>query len=112
MLVRASIAAGLTLLALSGCAKFDASLSQQWVDVHLKPDTTMAQVLRIRAACAHVPNVTVVPIPRSEPPVDMVQSIRFNTTGASDANVAELETCLAKYPAVNGVDQQDASDGA
>ncbi len=108
-LVRVS-AAGLALLALAGCAKMDAGLSQRWVDVSFKPGTTVAQVLHIRAACSHVPNVTAVPIARDAPALDIVNSVRFNTTRASDADVAELTTCLSKFPAEAGVDPQDASD--
>jgi hypothetical protein len=101
---------GLALLVLAGCAKMDAQLSQRWVNVTFKPGTSVAQALRVRAACSHVPNVTAVPIPRNQPALDIVRSIRFNTTRASDANVAELETCVAKFPAAIGFDPHDASD--
>lgn len=109
-MVRVSIAAGLALLTLAGCAKMDAALSQRWVDVSFKPGTSVAQALRIRAACSHVPNVTADPIPRHLPALDIVNSMRFNTTRASDANVANLTTCLAKFPAAVGVNPQDAGD--
>jgi hypothetical protein len=102
--------APLVLLTLAGCAKMDAGLSQQWVDVSFKPGTSVAQVLRIRAACSHVPNVTADPIPRNLPALDVVHSVRFNTTSASDANLAKLTTCLTNFPAAVGVDPQDASD--
>ena len=104
--------AGLALLTLAGCAKMDAALSQRWVDVSFKPGTSVAQVLRIRAACSHVPNVTADPIPRNLPPLDVVHSVRFDTTSASDANVAKLTTCLMNFPAAVGVNPQDASDSA
>ena len=109
-LVRVSITAGLALLTLAGCAKMDAALSQRWVDVSFRPGTSVAQVLRIRAACSRVPNVKAVPIARNLPALDIVHSVRFNTTRASDANEAELTTCLAKFPAAVGVNPQDASD--
>jgi hypothetical protein len=88
----------------------DAALSQQWVDVSFKPGTPVAQVLHIRAACARLPNVTAAPIPRNQPALDTAAAVRFNTTNASDANIAELETCLAKFPATIGFDPQDTSD--
>ena len=69
------------------------------MDVSFKPGTSVAQVLRIRAACSHVPNVTAAPISRNQPALDIVHSLRFNTTRASDANVADLTACLAKFPA-------------
>jgi len=65
---------------------------------------------RIRAACSHVPNVTADPLPHRGPALDIVASVRFNTTRASDANVAELESCLAKFPAAAGIDPEDSSD--
>ncbi len=105
-----SAAAGLALLAVAGYAQMDAVLSQRWVDVSFRPDTSVSQVLRIRAACSHVPNVTADPVPRNLPALDVVHSIRFNTTRASDANVAKLETCLAKFRAAVGINPQDASD--
>ena len=87
----------------------DAALSQRWVDVSFKPGTSVAQVLRVRSACSHVPNVTADPIPRNLPALDIVHSVRFNTTRASDANVAMLTTCLMNFPAAVGVNPQDAS---
>jgi hypothetical protein len=68
---------------LAGCAKMDAALSQRWVDVSFKSGTSVAQVLRIRAACSHVPGVTADPISRNLPALDVVHSVRFNT--ASDS---------------------------
>lgn len=109
-LVCVSASAGLALLTLAGCAKMDAALGQQWMDVSFKSGTSVAQVLRIRAACSHVPNVTADPIPRNLPPLDIVNSVRFDTTRASDANQAALATCLAKFPAAIGVNPQDSGD--
>jgi hypothetical protein len=107
---RVSAGAGLALLTLAGCAKMDAALGQQWVDVSFKPGTPVAQVLRIRAACSHVPNVTADPIARNLPAIDVVNSVRYDTTRASDANVAKLASCLAKFPAALGVNPQDSGD--
>jgi hypothetical protein len=108
--VRVSAGAGLALLALAGCAKMDAALSQRWVDVSFRPGTSVAQVLRIRAACSHAPDVTADPIARNLPVIDVVNSVRFDTTRASDADEADLAACLAKFPAAVGVNPQDASD--
>ena len=105
-----SAAAGLALLALGGCAKMDAALGQQWVDVSFKSGTSVAQVLRIRAACSHVPNVKADPIPRNLPALDIVNSVRFDTTKASDANQADLAKCLAKFPSAVGINPQDSGD--
>jgi hypothetical protein len=109
-LTLATAIAGLALLTLAGCAEMDAALSQRWVDVAFKPGTSVAQVMRIRAACSQVPNVTADPISQNLPALDIVHSVRFNTTRATNANMAKLTTCLANFPATVGVDPQDASD--
>ena len=103
-------AVGLAALTLAGCAKFNQALSQRWVDVSFRAGTTVSQVKQIRAACSHVPNVTVQPIHRNQPTIDIVQGLRFNTTNASDANVAQLQVCVSKFPAAVGFNPQDASD--
>jgi len=101
---------GLAALTLAGCAKFNEALSQRWVDVSFRAGTTVAQVKQVRAACSHVPNVTVQKIQRNQPEIDIVQGLRFNTTNASDANVAPLQVCVSKFPAAVGFNPQDASD--
>jgi hypothetical protein len=80
------------------------------VDVSFKSGTSVAEALRIRAVCSHVPNVTTAPVSRSQPVLDIVHLVRFNTTRASDSDVADLAACLAKFPAAAGADPQDASD--
>jgi hypothetical protein len=103
-------AAGVAVLALSGCAKFNEALSQRWVDVSFRSGTTVAQVKEIRAACSHVPNVKAAPIRLDQPTIDIVQGLRFNTTDASDANVAQLQVCVSQFPAAIGFNPQDSSD--
>ena len=103
-------AVGLAALTLAGCAKFTEALSQRWVDVSFRAGTTVAQVKQVRAACAHVPNVTVQQIRRNQPAIDITAGLRFNTTNASDANVAQLQMCVSKFPAAVGFDTGDASD--
>jgi hypothetical protein len=80
------------------------------VNVSFKAGIPVAQVLRIRAACSHVPNVTAAAVHRNEPAIDITQSLRFDTTKASDASVAKLEMCLSRFPAVIGFDPEDSSD--
>jgi hypothetical protein len=103
-------AVGLAALTLAGCAKFNEALSQRWVDVSFRAGTTVAQVKQVRAACAHVPNVTVQQIRRNQPAIDITAGLRFNTTNASDANVAQLQMCVSKFPAAVGFDPGDAGD--
>lgn len=71
-LVRVSALAGLAVLALAGCAKTDAALSRRWVDASFRSVTSVAQVLRIRAACSHVTIVKAVPIAGNLPALDTV----------------------------------------
>lgn len=103
-------AVGLAVLTLAGCAKFSEALSQRWVDVSFRAGTTVSQVKQIRAACSHVPNVTVQPIHRDQPAIDITAGLRFNTTNASDANVAQLQMCVSRFPAAVGFNPQDAGD--
>jgi len=103
-------AVGLAALTLAGCAKFNEALSQRWVDVSFRAGTTVEQVKQVRAACSHVPNVTAAPIHSDQPAIDVTAGLRFNTTDASDANVAQLQMCVSKFPAAVGFDPLDASD--
>ncbi len=107
---RALAAAGIAALTLTGCAKMDAALSKTWVNISFKPGTPAAAVLRIRAACSHIPNVTAVPLRRHLPAIDVAASVQYDTTKASNANIAQLQLCLQNYPAVIGFDPQDSSD--
>jgi hypothetical protein len=105
-LAAAAIAAG----SVSGCAKMDATLDQAWVQVTFSQNTTVAQLLRIQAACSHIPNVTADPFPRQHTELDLAAGVRYNTTNATDANVAQLQECLQKFPAVVGFTPTDTGD--
>jgi hypothetical protein len=39
-----------------------------------------------------------------------MSAVEYNTTNASDGNVAELQKCLSKFKSVEGITQQDAGD--
>jgi hypothetical protein len=107
-----ALAAGAAVLAagLCGCARFDAALGQQWIQVELAPTTTVPQLEHIRAACSHVPNITAYPFPKQHTVINMMNSVRFNTDNATDANVAQLEQCLQKFPQVQGLTPMDSGD--
>jgi hypothetical protein len=96
--------------ALSGCAKMDAALGQQWVDVTFRPSTSVAQLLHIQAACSHIPNITADPFPRQHTALNVAAGVRYDTTRATDANVAQLQECLQKFPAVQGFTPGDSGD--
>ncbi len=104
-------AAGLAvLLAAAGCAKFDAALGQQWATVSFKPDTSVATMLRVRTACSRIPNVKAEALPRQRNPVTMNGAVTYRTDRASDANLAQLQQCLQRYPSVAGINFQDSGD--
>jgi hypothetical protein len=92
---------------LAGCAKMDAALGQQWLTVQLSPNTTLAAAKHLTAACSHIRGVR----PEAVKPTSagrVVGSIRFNSTNASDADLARLQQCLQRFHAVQGFTVNEA----
>jgi hypothetical protein len=107
----ACLAAGIAAAAsLSACSKFDAALGQQWATVSFKDNTPEATVLKVRAACSHIPNVHAEALPPQANQETMQYAVTYQTNDASDANLAQLEECLQRYPSVAGVDFEDSGD--
>jgi hypothetical protein len=98
------------LLVLTGCAKMDAALDQQWMVVDFNPGTSVATALHVRAECSHIQNTPPMALPAQRSVTNMMYGIRYNTTNSSPANLAELQTCLQRFPSVQGVDPEDAGD--
>jgi hypothetical protein len=98
------------IVTLGGCAQMDAALGKQWVDVTFTPNTTLAKVERIQAACSHVPNVHPYPLPKQHTVLSLMAGVRFDTTHATDANVAQLQECLQKFTSVQGFTPGDSGD--
>ena len=96
--------------ALAGCSRFDAALGQRQAVVSFRTGTSVAQRLTVRSTCAKVPAVTAQPLPSDLSSPYALQQLTFQINHASDADVAQLETCLAKFPSVAGVVLQDSSD--
>jgi hypothetical protein len=110
---RRLLGAGLVLAAvtvLAGCAQFDSALGQQQAVVVFRDGTTLAQRLAVRAACAKPPAVVPQALPSNLNAPYALQQVTYTTTHASDADVAILEECLAKFHSVAGVTLQDSSD--
>jgi hypothetical protein len=110
---RGLILGGLSLvavIALSGCSRFDASLSQRQAVVTFHSGTPVAERLTVRAACAKVPAVTAPPLPSDLKSPYALQPLIYRIDRATDADVAMLEKCLAKYSSVAGITLQDSSD--
>jgi hypothetical protein len=96
--------------ALAGCAQFDAALGQRQAVVTFTDSATLAQRLAVRSACAKTPNVTPQPLPSNMNAPYALEQVIYQINQASDADVALLEKCLAKFPSVAGVTLQDSAD--
>jgi hypothetical protein len=105
----AALAGGL-VFGMAGCAKFDSALGKRWATVSFKADTSIPTVLKVRAACSHVPNVHPLALPRQRSAATMMYALTYRTDNASDANLAQLQQCLQRFPSVQGVSFQDAGD--
>ena len=100
----------LAAVALAGCSQFDAALGQRQAVVSFRPGTSLSQRLTVRSACAKVPAVTAQPLPSDLNSPYALQQLTFRVDHASNADIAQLEKCLAKFPAVVGITLQDSSD--
>jgi|SRR6516164_8070827 len=108
----AGAAAAVALAALlAGCSQFDRALGQRQAIVSFRPNTPLSQRLTVRSTCAKVPAVKAQPLPSdlNNSPYAL-QQVTFRVDHASNADIARLETCLAKFPAVAGITLQDSTD--
>jgi hypothetical protein len=85
-------------LAVTGCGKFDQALGQQEEVVIFQPNVPNAVKLKVRAACSHVPNVKVEPLPTDHKLSDEIYDVRYEVGSASTVELAQLTQCLSKYP--------------
>jgi len=99
-----------TTTVLVGCSRFDAALGQRQAIVTFDAGTTLAQRMAVRVACGKTPNVTPQPLPSNANSPYGLDQVVYQINQASDADVARLEECLAKFPSVAGVTLQDTSD--
>ena len=106
----AAVVAVVTVAALTGCSQFDAALGQRQAVVSFRPGTTLSQRLTVRSACAKVPAVKAQPLPSDLNSPYALQQLTFRVDHASNADIARLEECLAKVPAVAGITLQDSTD--
>ncbi len=107
--------AGLVVLCLvigvlAGCSRFNAALGQQQAVVSFKDGTTNAERVAIRAACAKTPNISAQRLPDLKKYPYALQQLTYTISNASDAQVAQLEKCLQRFPAVTGVELQNSGD--
>ena len=106
----AVVAATVAAVALAGCSQFDAALGQRQAIVTFRPNTPVSQRLAVRSACAKVPEVKAPPVPSDLNSPYALQQLTFRIDHASNADVARLEKCLARFPSVVGVTLQDSTD--
>ena len=66
--------------------------------------------MAVRAACAKTPNVTPQPLPSNTNSAYSLEQVIYQINQASNADVALLEKCLAKFPSVAGITLQDSAD--
>jgi hypothetical protein len=105
-------ASALCLLGVTGCSQFDKALGQQQALVSFNPGASNAVRLQVRAACGKLPNVHPTPIAKSVPLSDALSEVVFQINNADATDIARLQECLQKYPAVAGIDIQDSSDNS
>jgi hypothetical protein len=108
----AAAAAGtIALLGITGCAKMDSALDQQWIVVDFSPTTSVTTALHVRAACSHVQTTPPMALPGKLSVANVMYGVRYDTTNSSPANVAQLQTCLQKFGSVvQGLDPEDTGD--
>lgn len=88
----------LTAVAAGGCSKFDQALGQQEEVVVFQPNVSNAVKMKVRAACSHVRNVNVEPLPTDHKLSDEIYDVRYEAGSASDVELAEFDQCVSKFP--------------
>jgi hypothetical protein len=110
MTAAGTTAAAVALAALGGCSQFDAALGQRQAVVSFRPGTPLSQRLTVRSTCAKVPAVKAQPLPADLNSPYALQQVTYRIDHATNADIARLQTCLDKFPAVAGVTLQDSTD--
>jgi len=103
-ILAAAAAAAALCLAAAGCASFDRAFGKREAVVHFQPNTPAAEMLKVRAACSHLAAAKPEPIPQHVLKVDLPYDIRYEVSQASDAQLARLQQCLQRFPAVVGIE--------
>jgi len=109
--IAAAAAVATTVSLLAGCAAFDKAFGKQEQVVQFKDNTPASVMLRVRATCSHIPNAIPERIPPHPLAVQLPDDIRYLTSNASDADLARLQQCLQRFPAVIGM-EPSSPDGS
>jgi hypothetical protein len=106
----ALLAVSASVAALAGCGQMAAALDKQWMTVQFGPGTSLTTELHVRVACSHVENTPPLALPAQHSLITTMDGIGYDTTNASPANLAQLQTCLQRFKSVVGVSPQSAAD--
>lgn len=87
-----------------------AALGQQWIVVQFKPNTTVAVARQVTQACSDLPHLGLAPVRPTSADPGMIDSARYNATNATDANMADLQRCLERFPSVQGINLVQPGD--
>ncbi len=112
VVVPLAIVGAACLLGVTGCAQFNKSLGQQQALVSFKSGTPVSVRMQVRTTCGKLPHVTAAPIAKSVPLSSAVDVVVYQVTGASNADIARLQECLATFPSVQGINLQDSSENS
>jgi hypothetical protein len=96
--------AGLVGAGASGCSQFSKALGQQEEVVIFQSNTPDSVRLQVRAACSHVPQAVVEPLPTDHKVSDEVYDVRYQVGTASTAELAQLQQCLSRFRSVLGLE--------
>jgi len=88
----------LTVLAVGGCSKFDQAMGQQEEVVVFQPNVSNAVKMKVRAACSHIPNVKVEPLPTDHKLSSEVYDVRYEAGSATEVELARFQQCVSKFP--------------
>jgi hypothetical protein len=106
----AAVAAAGAALALGGCSSIDTALNKQIAVVRFRPGTTVATVLQVRQACAHLPGMNLMPAQLHPGVATSGIALRYRTNQPSEHDIAALQNCLQKFPDASGVAIMDAAN--
>lgn len=112
MAIAAFVVAPALAIGLAGCAQFDAAFGKQWVEVTFAPNTSVATARHITSVCSHIPNLKLEgPVRATTAQPNVVGTVNFNATQATDSQLALLEECMGRFPSsVLGVTEMDQGD--
>jgi hypothetical protein len=95
-----------TAAGLCGCSKFDQAMGQQEEVIVFQPNVSHAVKMKVRAACSHIHNVDVEPLPPNPKLSQNIYDVRYEAGSASEVELAQFQQCVSKFPSsvVQGIE--------